>query len=231
MKSNSRSLARSSPTRVRWMPRRLSCTLLAVAVACAISSTVTMAGQKPAKSYTIPTPAAPNYSQFDWLIGEWTGKTTDKKAPGQVLLSVSYELGKRFMTFREQLALPHVGDAPASHEGLMGILYGTATGGFELTMYSSNGFISHYRVTVKHGEIDFTPAGGPLPPPGWLFRRIFKHTNPGECTETVEVAPPQGAFFKYYTAELAQVTPAVTAPPKSAVKKSPSDGILPGPGE
>lgn len=229
--SNSRFIVRSSPKLVWRMARWLSCTLLTIAIACAVSSTVTMAEQKPAKSYKIPTPAEPNFSQFDWLIGEWTGKTTDKKAPGQVLLSVSYELGKRFMTFREQLAFPQVGDAPASHEGLMGILYGSAAGGFELTMYSSNGFISHYHVTVKHGEIDFTPAGGPLPPPGWLFRRIFKHTNPGECTETVEVAPPQGEFFKYYSAELAQVTPAVTAPPNHALKKSPSDGIVPGPGE
>lgn len=229
--SESRSLARSSQNHALPIVRRLSRTLLALALTFGLGSPIAMAAQKPAKSYTIATPPEPNYSQFDWLLGEWTGKTNGKKAPGQVLLSVSYELGKRFMTFREQLALPPVGDTPATHEGLMGILHTTAAGGFELTMYSSNGFISHYQVAVKHGEIDFTPAGGPLPPPGWLFRRIFKHTNPGECTETVEVAPPQGAFFKYYTAELTQVTPAVTSQPKAAPKGSPADGIVPGPGE
>lgn len=229
--SESRSVARSSPKSAPRMIRRASLKLLALMLACGLLSTATMARQKPATSYTIPTPPEPNFSQFDWLIGEWSGKTTDKKAPGQVLLSVSYELGKRFMTFREELALPSIEDTPASHEGLMGILHANPGGGFELTMYSSNGFISHYRVAVKHGEIDFTPAGGPLPPPGWLFRRIFKHTNPGECTETVEVAPPQGAFFKYYTAELAQVTPAVVTPPKHARKNSSADHIVPGPGD
>lgn len=228
--SESRSLSRSNRKHTLGKIRRLSCKLLVPALICA-ASTALLARQKPAKSYTIPTPPQPNYSQFDWLVGEWTGKTTDKKSPGQVLLSVSYELGQRFMTFREELALPSIEDTPASHEGLMGILYSTTAGEFELTMYSSNGFISHYRVTVKHGEIDFTPAGGPLPPPGWLFRRIFKHTNPGECTETVEVAPPQGAFFKYYTANLAQVTPAVTTAPKQAPKNKPQERIVPGPGE
>lgn len=143
-----------------------------------------------------------------WLLGDWMGKTTGKGPEGQVLLSVAYELGKRFMTLREEVSLPAVKGVPATHESLMGILNPGPSGGLELNLYSSSGFITRYRVTVKHGEIDFSPDGGAIPPPGWLFRRSLRHTSPGQCVESVDVAPPQQAFFNYYTANLSRVTPA-----------------------
>lgn len=221
------------PSLYRWR-RVVLCALALAAVLIPFGfsgPSIAFARPKTAKTYTIPTPRQPDYSEISWLLGEWTGKTAGKKAQGQVLLSVAYELGQRFIIFREQLALPPADNVPATHEGFMGILYSTA-GGFEMNLYSSNGFVSHYRVTVKHGEIDFNPAGGPVPPEGWLFRRIIKHTDPAECSETVEVAPPQGTFFKYYTANLARVTPPVSASaPKPAAKREPPGTILPGPGE
>ncbi|MGH9397129.1 MAG: hypothetical protein ACRD18_09805 [Terriglobia bacterium] len=197
---------------------------LALAALCLLIPAALLARQKAAGSYTIQIPPQPDYSALDWMLGVWTGKTTGKGTQGQVLLSVSYELGKRFIILREQLSLPATKDAPATHEGVMGILNASATGGFEMNLYSSNGFISHYRVIVNHGEVNFSPEGGALPPPGWLFRRIFRHTNPGECTESVEVAPPQGTFFNYYTADLYQVTPAATTPAKPSGKGTASGG-------
>ena len=193
---------------------------LALAALCLLIPAALLARQKAAESYTIQVPPQPDYSALDWLLGDWTGKTNGKGKQGQVLLSVSYELGKRFMILREELSLPATGSAPATHEGVMGILNASATGGFEMNLYSSNGFISHYRVIVNHGEVNFSPEGGALPPPGWLFRRVFRHTNPGECTESVDVAPPQGAFFSYYTADLYQVTAAATGPAKPPAKPS-----------
>ncbi|MGH9449904.1 MAG: hypothetical protein ACRD11_05105 [Terriglobia bacterium] len=202
----------------RHSRKRLIAAPLALAAMFALLPALLFARHKAGESYTIQIPPQPDYSALDWLLGEWTGKTTGKGAQGEVLLSVSYELGKRFMLFREQVSLPATGKAPATHEGVMGILNATAAGGFEMNLYSSNGFVSHYRVNVNHGKIGFSPEGGALPPPGWLFRRVFRHTNPGECTETVEVAPPQGSFFNYYTADLFQVTPAAAAPAKPSGK-------------
>lgn len=189
--------------------------VLAAGAACLLFPSDLSARQKPAKSYTIQIPPEPDYSSISWMLGVWAGKTTEKRNQGRVLLSVSYELGKRLLVLREELSLPATKDAPATHDGVMGILHPSAGGGFEMTLYSSNGFISRYRVTAKHGEVDLSPEGGALPPPGWLFRRTFRHTNPGECMETVDVAPPGSGFFNYYTADLFQVTPAPAAPAKT----------------
>lgn len=187
---------------------RAFCMALCAALFCAIAGAPLPAQQKNPRSYSIQLPPQPDYSAFSWLIGDWTGKTLGKGAPGEVLLSFAYELGKRFMILREEVSLPATKTAPATHESLMGVLSANAAGGFEMNLYSSSGFVSRYLVTARSNEIDFQPDGGSLPPPGWLFRRIFRQTSPGQCVESVAVAPPQRAFFDYYTANLSRVTPA-----------------------
>ena len=96
----------------------------------------------------------------------------------------------------------------------MGILSPHPSGhGYVLRMFSSTGFISRFRVTLDRAEIDLNPEGGEQPPPGWLFRRVYQHTGPGQLTETVQAAPPGKSFFDYYTARLTQVPAQVKAPP------------------
>jgi hypothetical protein len=172
------------------------------------------ARQKSPESYTISLPPEPDFSPFQWLIGNWVGKTAGKGTQGQVILSVDYALGKRFIMLREQISLPATKTAPAVREGLLGLLSATASGKeYDLALYSSNGFVTHYKVSARSGEIDFNPSGGPVSPPGWLFRRVIRHTDPGRCTETVDAAPPGQPFFNYYTAILNQVTPATHPSP------------------
>ncbi|HLI33398.1 MAG TPA: hypothetical protein VKW70_00015 [Terriglobia bacterium] len=181
------------------------------------------AAEKTPSTYTIQIPPQPNYSSIDWLVGNWVGKMAGKESQGQVLLSVSYELGKRFLLIREEVSLFPTKSAPATHESLMGILSADSpNNGFNLTLYSSNGFVTRYRAVVKNAEIDFNPEGGALPPPGWLFRRVLIHTNPGQCTERVDVAPPGKSFFTYYTADLHQVAsiPANPQPESDPSQKS-----------
>lgn len=193
-------------------------TALCVISLCALASSPLAARKKAPVTYSIQLPPAPDYSSVDWLAGDWAGRTRGHGSQGQVLLSVSYALDKRFMIFREELSLPAVKGAPATHESLMGILSSGASG-YVMDLYSSNGFITRYRVTIEHGEIDFNPEGGAVPPSGWLFRRVIKHTNGGECTESVDAAPPGKRFFNYYTADLSQVTPASSGGSKAAAKK------------
>lgn len=163
------------------------------------------AAQKGRNIYTIPTPARADYSTLQWLIGDWSGKTTGKGMPGQVLLSASFALGRRFIILREQLSLPATQAAPASKEDFMGILSSTGSPTrYVFTLYSSNGFVTRYQVSVKNGEIDFNPAGGLEPPPGWLFRRSIRQTTSQQCVESVDVAPPNQPFFNYYTATLSR---------------------------
>lgn len=185
--------------------------ILCAAFFCALAGAPLPAQQKTPRAYTIQLPPQPNYSPFAWLIGDWTGKTDGKGAEGEVLLSFAYELGERFMILREEVSLPATKATPATHESLMGVISSNTAGGFEMNLYSSSGFVSHYLVTARQGEIDFQPDGGPLAPPGWLFRRVFRQTSSGQCVESVAVAPPQRAFFDYYSATLSRVTPAPAA--------------------
>jgi hypothetical protein len=179
-----------------------------------------LARQKTPDTYIIQLPPRADYSPMNWLLGDWTGKTSGKGEQGQVLLSASYDLDKRFMVLREEISLPATKTAPATRESLMGIVSAGAGGSYEMNLYSSSGFVTHYRVTAKHGEIDFSPEGGFLAPAGWLFRRVLRHTNPGQCVESVDVAPPQQAFFNYYTATLSRVTVAPAGGTKDASKSS-----------
>ncbi len=172
---------------------------------CLVSAVSLAAPKKPPKTYSIPLPPPTDFSSLDWLMGEWSGKTVEKSPQGEVHLSVAYDLDRRFMIFREKVTLAATDATPAVNESWMGVLSGRNTGNdFILRVFSSTGFITRYRVTVNQGEIRFTPEGGERPPPGWLFRRALSRSGPGELTETVEAAPPDGSFFAYYSAKLAR---------------------------
>lgn len=166
------------------------------------------AKEKPPAIYTIPLPPRPDFAALDWLVGEWAGKTIGRDSPGEIRLSVAYDLDQRFMIFRVEVALPASKTAPAANESWMGILSGSPSGtGFVLRTFSSTGFMARYRVTVDGAEIRFHPEGGEEPPPGWLFRRVWQRLGDTEFNETVQVAPPNKPFFDYYTAKLVRKPP------------------------
>jgi hypothetical protein len=184
------------------------------------SATVAPAARKQhAGTYMIPLPAQGDYSSIGWLVGQWSGTMVDRGRQGKVLLSVSYALGRHFLLLREEVSLAAVAHAPGMQEGMMGILSpGDAAKVYHLTLYSSHGFVMKYLVTAKPGEIDLNPAGGPLTPSGWLFRRVIRHSAPGQCTETVDAAPPGEGFFRFYTAKLSQAIPGANAASVPAAK-------------
>ena len=170
--------------------------------------------KQPPKTYSIPLPPKADFSALDWLLGEWAGKTVPKSPQGDVHLSVSPDLDGRVLILREKTTLAATGSTPASDESWMGVLSaGLSNGDFTLRVYSSTGFITRYRVTVQKAEIRFLPEGGEAPPPGWLFRRVIARSGPGELTDTVEAAPPEGAFFQYYSAKLTRAGASEKAAP------------------
>jgi len=180
-------------------PRRRALPVLLLLIAAGLG----FGKEKPPGQYAIPLPPAPDFSGLEWLVGNWSGKTTDRSASGAVRLSVTLDLDKRFLVLRGDLALSATKTAPASQESWLGILSPHPSGqGFVLRMFSSTGFVSRYRVILDGPEVRFDPEGGEQPPPGWLFRRVLLRTGPGELTETVQAAPPSRPFFSYYTAKL-----------------------------
>jgi hypothetical protein len=180
------------------------------------------ARQNPPKVYSIPLPPPTDFSSLSWMVGEWSGKTTEKSPPGRVHLSVSYALDKRFLLLKEDVSFDARGSAAATHESWLGVLSALPSGqGYTMRMFSSTGFITRYRVSVEEANVRFAPEGGELPPPGWLFRRTLARTGVGEITESVEVAPPDQSFFNYYTATLARENP---PPARAAPSPSPPNG-------
>lgn len=181
---------------------------------------------KPPPTYDIPLPARPDFSPLAWLIGEWAGHTADvstgKETKGDVHLSVSYTLDKRFLLIHEEVSLPAGKISPALHEAWTGYLSADPAGaGFVLRTFSSTGFISQYHVTVMDDRVTLDPQGGANPPPGFLFRRVIARLAPGFFSEKVEVAPPGGAFFSYYGAKLtAVIEPKPAAPTAPAPQPS-----------
>jgi len=182
-------------------------TSIIFALACLVGATPLVAKEKAPTVYQIPLPPKPDFSPLDWLVGEWSGKTTDQKAPGEIRLSVSYELDKQAMLLRGESSFQATKTAPAMKESWLGILTPNGgAGGFLLRMFSSTGFITRYRVTVDGPDIRFNPEGGEQPPPGWLFRTVIERTNPQEFVETVQAAPPNKSFFDFYSAKLIRIT-------------------------
>ncbi len=187
-----------------------------LALLCATVAIGLTAKDKPPTTYTIPLPPKPNFAPLEWLVGNWVGKTNSRGPQGEIHLSVAYALDKRFMIFQEDLTLAAGHGTPAARESWMGVLSGGPDGGLLLETYSSTGFVMRYRVIADGTEIRLNPEGGPLPPPGWLFRRVIRQVGDAEFTETVEAAPPNKAFFDYYSARftrnVAGEKPAAPAP-------------------
>lgn len=160
------------------------------------------------QTYRIPQPPKPDFTSVEWMLGRWTGQMDRHSPQGEIHLSVSYDLDKRVMIFREKISLAATGEIPAMNESSIGILSSAPSGDlFELQVFSSTGFITQYRVTAAGSEIDFSPNGGPQPMPGWLSRRIIQRGDVDGFTETVQLAPPLKPFFDYYTAAFTRDMP------------------------
>lgn len=181
------------------------------------------AKDKHPSTYRIPLPPKPDFSSLEWLVGNWTGQMLKNSPQGQIHLSVSFDVDHRIMVFREKISLAATQEIPATRESSIGILSSAPSGhSFQLQVYSSTGFINRYRVTVEGSEIDFTPAGGIQPLPGWLKRRTIQRSDVDGFTETVQLAPPQKPFFNYYTvAFIRQSTPVSSKADKSGGHKKP----------
>lgn len=197
---------RAAPRR----PERPRAALLLSPLLCAsmlFALCLALPGKDKPATFTIAIPPKPDFSDLDWLVGEWTGKTAGKNAQGDVHLSAAYEFDKRFLILREETSLPATKNAPAVKESWMGILTRPSPGGsFAMQVYSSTGFVTTYGVTLEGGKVYLNQQGGEDPPAGWLFRRVLERTDPGSLNETVRVAPPDQPFFDYYTARLSRVS-------------------------
>ena len=188
-------------------------------LALVLGGAVALAKEKPPVIHRIPLPPRPDFSDLDWLIGEWTGKTTGKSPEGEVSLTVILDLDKRFMILRGQETLAGTPTLVESKETWLGVLSQERPGeGFVLRVFSDTGFVSRYRVTVNAGTLSLNPEGGEHPPPGWLFRRTLQRTGIGEMLETVQVAPPQKPFFDYYAAKLTRAASPIAAPTPPVAK-------------
>lgn len=186
---------------------------LCFALVSVLGPALLVAKEKQPNKYSIPLPPKPDFLALDWMVGEWTGKTTGNGPQAEVHFSAGYDLDQRFMILREEVSFAATRTVPASKEDSMGVLSGEPGSGFILRWFSTTGFITRYRLSVNGSEIFLNPEGGDNPPPGWLFRRLIRHPDPSQFIETVQVAPANSPFFEYYTAKLTRVLPAKASTP------------------
>jgi hypothetical protein len=212
----------TSPTMSRHRESLIAASLLLVLAG--VAAAADPRSDKQPATYTIPLPPKPDFSPLAWLVGDWAGHTTGKDSQGDVHLTLSYALDQRFIIFREEVSLPAGRSSPALHESSMGLIAAELSRpGYRLQLYSRTGFITLYHVTATPDQARFDPEGGVNPPPGWLFRRTITRVGPDVCNDQVQVAPPDKAFFEYYSATLTLApqtkTPAAkpaTSPPSAA---------------
>lgn len=165
-----------------------------------------VAKEKPPTIYQIPLPPTPDFSAIDWLLGDWTGRTTGHSTAAEIRISVSYELDKQIMFLRGRASFEATKPSTAGKESWIGILVrDRVSNSFQLRLYSSKGFITQYQSAVDGPEIRVNPEGGEQPPLGWLFRAIIQRTDSEEFVVTVQAAPPAKPFFDYYTVKLSRV--------------------------
>ena len=97
-------------------------TAIILAFACLVGALPPVAKEKPPTTYQIPLPPKPDFSAVDWLVGEWTGRTADQRTPGEIRLSVSYELDNQVMLLRGEASFQATKTSPAMKESWMGVL-------------------------------------------------------------------------------------------------------------
>ncbi len=184
---------------------------LCLAVVLLLGPALLMAKEKEPAKYEITLPPKPDFSPLDWMVGEWTGKMTGNGPQGEVHFSAAYDLNQRFMILREEVSLVATKTVPPLKEDSLGILTNEPSSGFVLRWYSTTGFITRYRLSfiqdLEGPLILLNQEGGDNPPHGWLFRRLIRHPDPSQFTETVQVAPADKPFFEYYKANLTRVLP------------------------
>ena len=178
----------------------------------AITLSLAASDKHPAR-YTIPVPPPPDFSSLDWLVGEWGGATAGQSPKAQIHFSVAYDLGKRFMVLREEIAFAAQAGDSATQQSWIGILGPEgADKSFYLRTYASTGFITRYRVVADGGGIHLSSEGGEQSPAGWVFRRFYQELTTDAFRVTVEVAPPGEPFFVYYTAKLTRAAASHPSP-------------------
>ena len=79
------------------------------------------AKDKQPSTYRIPLPPKPDFSSIEWMIGNWTGQMDKQSPPGEIHLSVSYDLDQRVMIFREKVSIAATGEI-SGKESSVGIL-------------------------------------------------------------------------------------------------------------
>jgi len=177
------------------------------------------AKDKPPVVHRIPLPPRPDFSDLEWIFGDWEGRTGGRSPAGEIRLSIALDMDKRYVIFHGEEKLDATPDLAEYKESWLGVMTQDPAGaGFILRVFSDTGFMTRYRATVVAGTVTFNQEGGEQPPPGWLFRRIFQRTDVGEILLTLQAAPPQKPFFDYYSANLTRAG-AAAAPPSPAPAK------------
>ena len=60
------------------------------------------AKDKPPVVHRIPLPPRPDFSDLEWIFGDWEGRTGGRSPAGEIRLSIALDMDKRYVIFHNQ---------------------------------------------------------------------------------------------------------------------------------
>lgn len=139
--------------------------------------------------------------------GSWEGTSEGQPGRGTVERKYEFVLGGRFLQVRNKSVYPPQEKNPKGevHEDWGLFSYDRAKKQFVFRQFHTEGFVNQYRIESLSEDgktLVFVSEAIENIPPGWRARETYRFANPGEFTETFELAQPGGEFQVYSVSRL-----------------------------
>jgi hypothetical protein len=149
------------------------------------------------------TPARPNWTPFEWLVGSWVADIGSGGQPGMATRggeTWALDLDRRVIIRRDYSDYPPTADRPAAHHEGMMVIAPLAGGGYSAHAYDNEGHNIDYDVAVGESTEVFTSRAVSGEP---RFRLTYTRSVSGVDVK-FEIAPPNqpGGFRVYVTGSM-----------------------------
>jgi hypothetical protein len=143
-----------------------------------------------APKLTAQQPEAPDWQDWGFLLGEWTGTGSGQPGQGAGKFTFKPDLQRRVLVRTNYAEYPATKDRPAfRHDDLMIVYRGPASVPAQAIYFDSEGHVIRYMVTVNESAKTATFRSEPQPG-GPSYRLTYIGKGPDTVSIKFEVAPP-----------------------------------------
>lgn len=142
-----------------------------------------------------PSPAKPDWTNFEFLLGSWTADT-DPAQPGVTGSSVfRLDLDRAILVRENKADYPSQNGRPGLHHRDLIVIADDGGGALKATYWDNEPHTINYEVTANAGEVSFLTGANAKGP---RYRIIYKRVSDNSVSGRFDIAPP-GGDFKTYT--------------------------------